>query len=88
MPAHLPCLLDMTTCCFGQGGVVGQGSGPAAASMEQVAAAIKQRKAQLAPAIQELRNLRNQQQVRLAGPACFGGRGGCIWYDNLALFNP
>jgi hypothetical protein len=34
---------------------------------EDVAAAIKQRKAQLAPAIQELRNLRQQQQVRLAG---------------------
>lgn len=34
---------------------------------EDVAAAIKQRKAQLAPAIQELRNLRQQQLVSWLG---------------------
>lgn len=37
--------------------------GDTGVTMEQVAAAIRQRKAQLAPAIQELRSLRQQQQV-------------------------
>jgi hypothetical protein len=37
--------------------------GEGGVTAEQVAAAIKQRKAQLAPAIQELRSLRQKQQV-------------------------
>lgn len=37
-------------------------------TVEQVAAAIKARKAQLAPAIQELRSLRQRQQVRHGPP--------------------
>jgi hypothetical protein len=34
-------------------------------TVQQITAAIKQKKVQLAPAIQELRGLRQQQQVRV-----------------------
>lgn len=42
--------------------------GDTGGTVEQVAAAIKARKAQLAPAIQELRSLRQRQQVRHGQP--------------------
>jgi hypothetical protein len=48
--------------------------GDTGVTVEQVSAAIKLRKAQLAPAIQELRSLRQQQQVRLRR----GQRFGCM----------